>query len=306
MKTDYWLRTATTYLQSKSIATARLDCLVLLEDTTLKERGWLLAHPEYELTDAAVKHLKNLLNRRARHEPLAYIRGRVEFYGRVFAISRDVLVPRPESEAMIDLLKDLDVFKAAKPAESSQNDPFSVAAIAARKAAENSQKRLKIGDIGAGSGALGITAALELPNCQVELVELDEKARKTAKMNVDKFTLQIPVIASDLLTQTSQDYDILLCNLPYVPDDYPINAAARHEPSIALFAGPDGLDLYRKLFSQVQNCQKRPLYFLTESLTEQHGVLADIAASFGYSLVKTEGLVQLFTPSPTPAPVGHS
>src|SRR5206468_2375228 len=110
MTVGYWLRTATNYLQSKSITTARLDCLVLLEDTLNTKRETLLAEPQTEISDAAVEHLQKLLNRRARHEPLAYIRGRTEFYGRRFRITEAVLEPRPESETMIDMLKHLDLF----------------------------------------------------------------------------------------------------------------------------------------------------------------------------------------------------
>ena len=127
-----------------------------------------------------------------------------------------------------------------------------------------------IADIGTGSGALGITAQLELPKASVELLEIDPKALEVAKMNVDKFTLSIKLLRSDLLAQTEASHDVLLCNLPYIPDDYQINEAASQEPKIAIFGGPDGLDLYRKLFLQVKNRPFKPLYILTESLLPQH------------------------------------
>ena len=100
-----WLKTATQKLQQAGIATARLDCLVLLEDYLNTNRTQLLAHLERELTVEQIKWLSLRLVRRAKHEPLAYIRSKTEFYGREFIVNKHVLEPRPESETMIDLLK---------------------------------------------------------------------------------------------------------------------------------------------------------------------------------------------------------
>ncbi|HMH30848.1 MAG TPA: HemK/PrmC family methyltransferase [Methylomirabilota bacterium] len=253
-------------LDKSGIGTARLDALVLLEDVTGKDRTWLLANPETEILSKQVSELKKLLAKRLKHVPLAYIRGRTEFYGREFVISPAVLEPRPESETMIDLFKKLP----------------------------NLPTQAHIADIGAGSGALGITAALELPNSLVDLIEIDPEAFKIAKINVDKFTLPLKVLEADLLKQSEQNYDVLLCNLPYVPDDYQINRAALHEPHIAIFGGTDGLDLYRKLFDQLQIQAKQPLYILSESLPPQHDSLAKIALNAGYELDKEDDFIQVF------------
>jgi release factor glutamine methyltransferase len=266
VKAEVWLTQATRQLAMAAVSTARLDALVLLEDATSKDRGWLLAHPEFKLPAAQTSELKKLLNRRAQHEPLAYIRGKATFYGCEFVITPHVLVPRPESEAMIDSLKAL------------VDLPLTV----------------RLTDVGTGSGALGITAKLELPKARVELVEIDAEALQTAKTNVDKFTLDVIVTFSDLLTRAKQSSDVLLCNLPYVPDDYPINQAATWEPKLALFGGSDGLDLYRKLFNQVAKLPSKPLYILTEALPEQHYALITIAGQAGYKLLETNDFVQIF------------
>ena len=158
-------------------------------------------------------------------------------------------------------------------------------------------KKLTLADVGSGSGALGITSLQELPNLHVDLLDIDEKALNVSKANVDLFTLNINVIKSDLLTNTTVDYNILLCNLPYVPDDYQINRAAMQEPRIAIFGGPDGLDLYRKLFYQVKNRASKPLLILTESLPPQHVVLNTIAVAADYKLVASEDFIQVFGPS---------
>lgn len=266
MTTGYWLNTATKFLESKAIATARLDCLVLLEDVMHLNRAQLLAEPNTEMKQAQVELLQKLLVRRSKHEPLAYIRAQSEFYGRNFVVSDAVLVPRPESETIIDLLKDLPDLPAR---------PFIV-------------------DVGTGGGALGISAALELENAQVELLEIDEKALEVAKTNVVMHATAILATQSDLLQNMTTQPDVLLCNLPYVPDEYQINRAAKHEPALALFAGPDGLDLYRKLFEEVQNLQKRPLFILSEALPAQHEALATLAADSGYTLQQTDDFIQVF------------
>jgi release factor glutamine methyltransferase len=163
---------------------------------------------------------------------------------------------------------------------------------------QNSRKTLKIADVGAGSGALGITAKLEFPtgqNVTVDLLEIDPAALKIAKINVDKLTTSVQVIQSDLLANSTQDYDILLCNLPYVPDSHSLNQAALQEPKIAIFGGPEGLDLYRKLFDQLITLKKQPLYILTESLPPQHDSLAALAHRAGYELEQTEDFIQVFT-----------
>lgn len=258
-----WLQQAEKLLTDSGIGTARLDALVLAEDVIGIDRAMLIAEPDTEITPAQNKKLKNLLKRRSTHEPLAYIRGKNEFYGREFLITPDVLEPRPESETMIDELKKLPNLGA---------QPI-------------------IGDIGTGSGALGITAKLELPEAQVELIDIDAKALQIAKMNVDKFTLPVKVIKSNLLAQTTQKYDVLLCNLPYVPDDFKINTAASHEPRLAIFGGPDGLDLYRQLLDQIKIGSNRPLYLLFEALPLQHSNLETLAQSVGYTATKKNDFI---------------
>jgi release factor glutamine methyltransferase len=270
MTINTWLVEATSSLKKAGIETARLDALILLEDTLNRDRSWLLAHDDTEISSEYQASLNNLFEQRLKHTPLAYLRGRSEFYGRSFVISRDVLVPRPESEAMIDQLKDI--------ASKLNKDP----------------SKLRVLDVGTGSGALAISAALELNGAIVEALDSDDLALETAKTNVDLFTLKINVFKSDLLFSILNYYDILLCNLPYVPDDYNLNEAAKHEPPIALFGGKDGLDLYRRLFKQVDKLTKKPLYILTESLPMQHSALVSLASLSGYKLTKTDRFIEVF------------
>ncbi len=251
-------------LDAAGIATPRLDCLVLLEDALGKDRSWILAHPEHHFDVLTAKRLNAQVERRLKHEPLAYIRGKTEFYGREFAVSAHTLEPRPETEDMIDLLKTIW------------------------------RDGLTIIDVGTGSGAIGITAALELGTDKVELVDIDKPALTIARRNLAKHNLKLPGYYSDLLEGCTGEYDIVLANLPYVPDSHTINEAALQEPKHAIFGGADGLDLYRRLFSQVGALASLPKFVLTEALPFQHEALAAIASSVGYSQLKVDGFIQLF------------
>lgn len=259
-----WLTEATQNLQEAEITTAKLDVLVLLEDVLNKNRAQLLAHPELRITPEQERILSQLLTRRAKHEPLAYIRGKSEFYGREFIVNNHVLQPRPESETMIDMLKKLPI-----------SSP-------------------RITDIGTGSGALAVTAKLEIPTSNVCATDVDSNCITIAKKNARKHEAKVEFIQTNLLDGLKHQ-DILLCNLPYVPDDFPINKSAEFEPRLALFGGADGLDLYRKLFGQIENMDTKPVFVLTESLPLQHKELAKIAQKHGYKRVQEQDFIQLFS-----------
>jgi release factor glutamine methyltransferase len=265
MTVQQFLNEATKQLQQVGIGTARLDVLVLLEDVLGKDRAHLLAHPELSIPLPQLTKLNNFVTQRSTHQPLAYIRGHAAFYGREFVVNPDVLVPRPETESIIEILKTLHT---SKP---------------------------NIVDVGCGSGCIGISAALEIPNAHVTLLDIDENALVVASQNAERLHVKATLTRHDLLENYDQPVDIVLANLPYVPNDYPINQAVRHEPDIALFAGDDGLDLYRKLWQQIKNLDDQPEYVLTEALTSQHTAMVDIAKTAGYTLEQTDGLVQLFS-----------
>ncbi|HEY4160947.1 MAG TPA: HemK/PrmC family methyltransferase [Candidatus Saccharimonadales bacterium] len=271
-----WLSNATERLQEAGITTARLDCLVLLEDATGKNRAWLLAHPEFELPAALATILDARAYRRAQHVPLAYIRGHAEFYGREFAVNEHTLVPRPETEAMIELLHDVFAYKQPPPDGTL------------------------LADIGTGSGAIAITVKLEFPGSEVTAIDIDEKCLEAARRNAQKLQAGVTFLHGSLLKPLAgfgSRHTILLCNLPYVPDNFQINTAATHEPRHALFGGTDGLDLYREMFGQIDTLQAKPLYILTEALPPQHEVLAEIAHNAGYILRQTNDFIQLFSRS---------
>lgn len=257
-------------LQSAGISSARLDVLILLEDTLHKDRAWVLAHPETQLSSISAGRLMRKIERRAKHIPLAYIRGHTEFYGRSFKVNRHVLEPRPESETMIEILKKLKL--PPRPA---------------------------IADVGTGNGAIGITAALEIPGSIVDLYDISAGCVAVAKHNVHLHELHLHVRKMNLLSRPLRPYDVVLANMPYVPDHWKINEAALHEPKIAIFGGPDGLDVYRKLFAQLARFTWKPEFVLTEALPPQHDRLAEVAAGFDFKLNQSDDFIQVFTPANT-------
>lgn len=268
-----WLKAAIAKLEAANVPSARLDALILLEDFSGKDRSWLLAHPEYEPEDT--KTLDKQIERRAQHEPLAYIRGKSEFYGREFMVSKDTLEPRSETETIIDILKTLNL----------QNSPL----IKVRP--------LYMVDVGTGSGCLAITAKLEFPNAEVFGTDVSEAALKIAHMNNQALNAGVQLLHGNLLEPVIEQNiapDIIITNLPYVPDAHTINQAAMFEPRLAIFGGEDGLDLYRQLFAQLQDLDDFPAYILTESLPFQHPALAQIAEAAGYALKTSQDFIQVF------------
>ncbi len=260
-----FITNTTKTLKTAGIESARLDCLVLLGDAFGQDRAYLLAHPETEIPQTTEVELNTKVIQRVKHTPLAYIRRRAPFFGCEFEVNKHVLVPRPESEVIIALLKNLPL----------PDNP-------------------RIADIGTGSGCLGITAALEFKKAHVDVYDVDKNALNVASANVAKYNVAVGCHQSNLLNACSKPYDVLLANLPYVPDNYAINRAAGHEPKLALFGGDDGLDIYRRFWQEVAGLKYLPQFILTESLLTQHDPLAHIAISSGYRLKTSEGLAQCF------------
>jgi release factor glutamine methyltransferase len=280
-----WIKKSVAILEKESLTTALLDVEVLVADELGKDRSWVLANPDYELNSSALKKLNTKVKRRTAHEPIAYIRGKQEFYRREFYVSPDTLTPRPETETMIEML---------------------LHAVNSKQLTVDSS--LQIIDIGTGSGCIIITAALELtatsnlsPTTSYLGLDISEKALKIAKKNAKNLGADVKFQKYDLLTDTlplePANCNLITANLPYVPADFKINLAASHEPKIAIYGGKDGLDLYRKLFlqiSKIRDPRSKILSVFTESLPSQHNELENIAKKAGYKLKSTQDLIQLF------------
>lgn len=258
-----WLQDSMVRLRDAGVDSPRRDCLVLIEDLIKKDRAWILSHHEVKLTAKQITVLDQYLRRRINREPLAYVRGKAWFYGRFFKVNNQVLVPRPESESFIELLKGIE--------------PKSIA------------------DIGTGSGCLAITAKLELPDAEMLAIDIDQNALEIAKINSIQHKTNINFIQGSLLEPINNaPPEAILANLPYVPMGMITSPEITKEPAQALFSGTDGQNHYRKLWEQIDELSKKPKYVLTESLKSQHKEMRKLAQASGYSLLKTDCLVQLF------------
>jgi len=270
-----WTTQTTTALSNRGVDTARLDTEVLLADAMQKDRSWLHAHADSVIPDDMLGTLRQQITRRGDHEPLAYIRGVQEFYGREFLVSSDTLTPRPETESTVQLALDSGLL---------------------------TDDRIIV-DIGTGSGCIIITLALEAghsPDTKAhKYIGLDISApalsiaRKNAqKLNAPVEFKEFDMIHDDLRTISDPKSTIYLANLPYVPAGHTINSAAKNEPSMAIFGGKDGLDYYRHLFDELES---EHCTVITESLQHQHQALDLIALAHGFNRIDTSGLCTLYS-----------
>ena len=234
--------------------------LLMLRAIKKDDRSFLVAHEDYELDDEAEKNFAWMVERRANGEPLAYILGEKEFYGRKFVVSPNVLIPRPESEDIVDIVKNLD----AK----------------------------KILDVGTGSGCLAVSIALEKQNAFVTAVDICEKALIIAKHNAKKFGAKIKFAQSNLLDRVNENFDAIVANLPYVDISWPWKGKELDwEPRVALYASDAGLDLVKKMIEQAQG---RTKYLVLECDPCQHEIVKKYAGSFGFQHIETRNFILVF------------
>lgn len=189
--------------------------------------AWLEAHRDDELDAAVGERFVALAARRAAGEPVAYLVGSREFYGRDFAVGPAVLIPRPETELLVDLVK-AALSGAAAP---------------------------RILDLGTGSGCLAITLALELPQAKVVALDRSPEALAVARDNAERLGARVDFLESDWFAAVAgEHFDCIVANPPYIADGDPHLAEGdlRFEPAMALSCGPDGLDAIRHIVVAAQ------------------------------------------------------
>lgn len=261
-----WLREATKRLQDAEIRTARLDALVLLADEYGQDKSWVLAHDEQLLTEAQRARLAAQLTDRANHTPLAYIRGKQEFFGREFAVTPDVLIPRPETEVLIELLLSLDP-----------------------------QPHDRLVDVGTGSGAIAITAKLERPELEVLATDVSAKALAVARQNAHNLQAKVAFSQQDLLQPTlSKPVRFIVANLPYVAQHWERSKETAFEPAMALFAANDGLAFINKLIEQSVGSLAPGGFLLLEADPRQHQAIEQTAQQHGYRRIASQDFCLCF------------
>ena len=206
-----------------------LDASVLLAHIIKKSRTWVVAHPDLELTTEQQIQLKDSLARLKRGESFPYVLGHWEFFGLDFKVTPDVLIPRPETELLVEI------------------------AIAWLK---NNPEKRNIIDAGTGSGAIAISLAVNIPDAKILATDISAKALQIALQNAKTHGTdsKIEFMEYDLLpkptTKNSVSIDLLCANLPYIPTKTLRGLSVYgREPTLALDGGPDGFEIIRKLMN---------------------------------------------------------
>lgn len=335
MEIDSWLKEAKAQIDGLDAELIALACYAPVG----VDRSWLVAHSKMIVTDEQRQKADAMVVQRGRGVPLAYILGEKEFYGRKFLVNPAVLIPRPETESLIELAKGLtrqgveeferatvQDFGAGLAEELGARTTQDRDASLARKKRE---ERLKILEIGTGSGCIAVTLAEELEGAEVTAVDISEAALVVAQQNNARYGGKVTLQQSDLLDGIGMDesFDVVVANLPYVDKQWEwLDAASlAQEPALALYAEKGGLALYEKMFAELHarydveqrseqrsNRQReqrnkqlgerqneepserrrerqRPRLVIIEADPCQHERLVALAGQYGWRLVKREG-----------------
>jgi release factor glutamine methyltransferase len=243
---------------------ARRDAEALLLHVTGKNRAWMLAHESDDFGGCVAIQYASLLERRLAGEPIQYITGEAEFYGLPFRVTPDVLIPRPETEHLVETV------------------------IALCRGME----RPRIVDVGTGSGAIAVGLAHELPQAQVTATDLSDAAIEIAQENAARNGLagRIRLVQGDLLGPfAGQQFDVVASNPPYVStaDRATLAIEVReHEPAMALFAGADGMTMYRRLIPQAAAVLVTGGHIVLEIGYDQKQAIGNLLAESGYQEVE--------------------
>jgi release factor glutamine methyltransferase len=230
-----------------------LDSEVLLARTLGAERSWLHAHPEAEVSEAAVLAFEAGLEHLERGEPLAYVLGEWEFFGLKLKVTPAVLIPRPETELLVETAL---AWLLAHPG------------------------RRRAADVGTGSGCISVALAVNVADMHILAGDLSPAALAVAKENVKHFALEarVHLVSSDLLEKMAGPFDVICANLPYIPEArLPELAVTKWEPRMALGGGADGLRFIKPFLQQAQAKTAPQTLVLAEIDSSLQGAALDLA-----------------------------
>ena len=216
-------------LEAAGIPDARLEAEVAVMNVVRMPRQDLFARQEAEVSPQQERDLAQLLERRLKREPLAYILGRKEFYGINLLVNSNVLIPRPETESLLEHALFMALMGMETPA-------------------------LVIADVGTGTGAIAINLALHLPRARIFAIDSSDAALDVASYNIRGHNVadRVTLLQGDLLEPLPEPVDLIVANLPYLPTDRipTLQPEIQWEPRLALDGGADGLDAIRRLLAQ--------------------------------------------------------
>lgn len=254
---------ATQTLSEAAIPSPRLDAEVLLAHVLGCDRGWLYARPEFHLTPEQREAFESAVERRMRHEPVPYIIGHREFYGLDFVVDARVLIPRPETELLVERT------------------------IEAARQMEQALGNLTLADVGTGSGAVAVSLAVALPGAAVYATDTSKEALEVAALNAAQHGVadRVHLLEGNLLGPLPRRLHVIAANVPYVPTELLATLApdvVDYEPLTALDGGVDGLTHLRRLLGQA-----------SDWLAPQGSMVLEIGAGQGKEVV---GLASHFFP----------
>ncbi len=273
------LQSGTEYLEARGCSDARYSMQSLLTHVLAKDKTWLYLHFQDPLDDSKLAPLRELLRRRGQGEPLQHLLGSVEFYRREFRTDARALIPRPETEELVE-----HSLTRVQP-----------------------HTQMRILDMGTGSGIIGISLALELAQHQPEvtLIDISDAALSLALENATRLHAKVKTYRSDLFSlwqEESSDshhltppsgYHLILANLPYIPDAEKDELAREldYDPSLALYGGADGLDIIRRFLRDLPEHADSEALVILEVGHDQGEATRLLMEELGYS--KTEVLCDL-------------
>lgn len=248
--------------QARARHLARLDAQVLLAHITGHTRSWVIAHDEHPMDAGAQLRWSAFLERRAAGEPLAYLTGEREFHGLMLHVTPEVLIPRPDTELLVDWAIELI-------------DPHRTAPV-------------RVLDVGTGSGAIALALKQARPACQLTGVDISAGALQVAQHNGMRLGLPVRWHQSDgLAALAGETFELIVANLPYVADDDPHLADLRHEPQLALTSGPDGLDAIRQVVATAPAHLPPQGWLLLEHGRDQSMEVSACLRQHGYQEIQT-------------------
>lgn len=257
------LQSTAAYFEKRGVENPRLNAEHLLAHILQRKRIELYLEFERVLTEAELAPLRELVRRRGQGEPLQHLLGTVEFDGRVFLCDKRALVPRPETEQLVELLKSLIPHPASR-----------------------------ILDVGTGSGVIALSLAAAFPEATVTATDISEDALALARENAERLGLtdRVEFSTGDLLIYVNHVYDLIVANLPYVAtvDRAALSREVRHDPEVALFGGERGDEIVRKLIEAAPSKLKPGGLLALEVGLGQADDLAALMAEKNYHDIKTE------------------
>lgn len=253
------LRGAAQQLERSGCDEAWIEARLLAAAALQRSRVWIYQNLDAMVDPASAERLQALVDRRLAGEPLAYLLGTREFYGRSFLVDPRVLIPRPETETLLEHAIRFARSRARSPlvlqpagATSSRKGCCSDGLVS--ESPDDASHSLRVVDVGTGSGILGISLALEIASAQVVLVDRFASALAVAHENCRRHAVdgRVLTVQADLLDGLVGPIDLIVANLPYIPTDEiaRLPTEVQREPREALDGGADGLDLYRRLLAQ--------------------------------------------------------